>query len=476
MKHQDDASRPASAPSTQGASQPATAASSTAPASGKPQRVVLRVNRNLEVKGYLEREDDNTITVRDLRNQLQDFAKPHVGQIVRLVDPQPGQTGIVFMLDGQIREGIIIEDNFDFVIIEIEGIRANLKRATVSHVVLSPTVDEQYQAYKAAMQPGDRDAHLTLCQWLFEQKRYQLAHDELLDLLQQDEMPEARKLLNVVKAQLALQAPPEDGPASRPNPPKDGEHATENLPPAPEVQPISEQLLTDEDVNIIRVYEIDFDHPPRVTITPDTVRALIENYGTNSLIPASQTGRNALFRTAADNPMQIVRLMFELRSRDLYPKVQVNSEPYSLNLFRQRVHDSWLMNNCATTSCHGGPAAGRFQLHRRDHKDDRVRYTNLLILERLKLDPDWPLINYDRPEDSLLIQYGMSREIARKPHPRVDGWKPAFSQANPRLRQQAVDWIRAMMQPRPQYPVEYEPQAIGPAPSNPPEGPERVPP
>ena len=56
-----------------------------------------------------------------------------------------------------------------------------------------------------------------------------------------------------------------------------------------------------------------------------------------------------MLRAAADQPLDIVRLMFELRARDLYGQIQVNSEPYSMNLFRQRVHDTWLMNNCATS-------------------------------------------------------------------------------------------------------------------------------
>lgn len=472
-----DAAPPAPPPpttATSPATHPRTSQPASAAANGKRQRVVLRVNRDQEVKGFLQMEDGDVVVVRDLQGNLQSFAKSRA-QIVRLVEPDPGQSGLVVMNDGQVRQGIIIKDDFDEVIIEIEGIRANLKRSTVDHVVLSPTVDELYEQYKKTLQPGDHDAHFTLCRWLFEQGRYQLARDELLDLLEKAELPEARRLLNIVQAQLKLQAgaPPEANPNNHaprvPNaqaPEPDGD-----LPAAGPVRPaalIDDHLLTNDDVNLIRVYEIDFDHPPRVTITPDTVRALIEKYGTNSLIPASQTGRNALFRAAADNPLQIVRLMFELRARDLYPQIQVNSEPYALNLFRRRVHDTWLINNCATNSCHGSPFAGRFYLHLKDSKDDRVRYTNFLILERLQLDPDWPLINYGKPDDSLIIQYGLPRELARKPHPRVDGWKAAFSATNPRLRQEAIEWIGSMMQPRPEYPVDYQPPQIGqPAASRP---------
>ena len=457
-----DPAPPSTAPASAPASRPGSGSQPAGAITGKPQRVVLRVNRNTDVKGYLELEDDEVVVIRDLHGNRQSFAKARV-QIVRLTEPQPEQTGIVRMIDGQIRRGIIIDDGFNEVIVEIEGIRANLKRETVDYVELAPTVEELYAEYKKSLDPTNHDAHLTLCRWLFEKRRYELAKDETLALLEKVEMPEARSLLNLINAQLALKVKP--APAPEAEGAGDGEAAETPRPetdsgPVRLADVLPDQIISTEDVNLIRVYEIDFDHAPRVTITPDAVRTLIEKYGTNSLIPANQTGRNALFRTAADDPLQIVRLMFELRARDLYGQVQVNSEPYALNLFRRRVHDTWLINTCATNACHGGLTAGSFFLHRRDYKDERVRFTNMLILERLKLDPDWPLINFERPEDSLIIQYALPRDLARKPHPRVDGWKAAFSPANTRLKEEAIEWINSMMPPRPEYPVEFEPPVL----------------
>jgi hypothetical protein len=466
---------PSSAPSeTRPSSQPSTSPTTSPAKSTKGQRVVLLVNRNLEVAGHIELEDDDVIVVRDLEGKNQSFAKARVGQIVRLVQPEPGQRGVVVMRDGQTREGVIVEDDFDHVLIEIEGIRANLKRSTVSHVMLSPTVEQLYEQYKATLQPGHYDAHFRLCQWLADEKRYDLAHKELLLLLEQVEMADALQLFNIVDAQMKLRGKPVEGDAGQPgdehlgdapqNGAADGDGSLAGSVRAVDLMP--EQLVTKEDVNLIRVYEIDFEHQTRVTITPDTVRTLIEKYGTNDLVPASQTGRNQMFRTAADDPLQIVRLMFELRARDLYPLIQVNSEPYALNLFRRRVHDTWLINTCATNACHGSPFAGRFFLHRKNYKDDEVRFTNLLILETLQLDPNWPLINYERPEDSLIIQYALPRELARKPHPLVSGFKPAISPTNQRMKQDAIEWIEAMMQPRPEiegrpYGVEYQPPRVG---------------
>jgi len=459
---------------------PGPGASAPATQDGAEQRVILRVNRNTEVAGYVQLEDDDVIVVRDLKGDVQSFSKPRIRQIVRLVSPEPGQKGVVVLRNGQTRSGIIIEDTFTQVVMEIQNIRARLKRETVDYVQLEPTFREQYEKARAAIQPGMFEAHLQLCQWLAEEKRFDLAKTELDGLLAQKEMPEARQLLNLVQAQIDLAAgtiePPLDANATQEGASPEvgggkttasddgGDEGTEDdgattrrSGPVYPADMLPQTLIDRADVNIMRVYEIDFDSPPKVVISADTIRAMLEKYGTNDLIPGSQTERTALFRA---DPLEVVRLMFGVRARDLYPQIQVLTEPKALNLFRQRVHDTWLINNCATSRCHGGPDGGRLFLYRRNFKDDRVRLTNLLILERLHLVDGWPLINYDDPELSLIIQYGMPRSMARMPHPDVKGWKPVFSQNNERLKGAAIEWIRSMMQPRPDYPIDFEPPML----------------
>jgi hypothetical protein len=66
------------------------------------------------------------------------------------------------------------------------------------------------------------------------------------------------------------------------------------------------------------------------------------------------------------------------------------------------------------------------------------------------------LIDYDSPEDSLLIQHALPRNEARFPHPDVKGFRPVFSRANQRLLRDTLAWIRLMYQPRPRYPVSYD--------------------
>ena len=421
----------------------------TAPptASTTGQRVILTVGRDTHVRGYITLEDTDVIVIRGADSKLQSFPRSRVLQIVRLVDPKPGQTGVVFLRNGQRRPGVIIEDAFDHVIIEIDGIRTRLVREAVDHVRLDPTFQQRYQQYRTSARTSKQK--LQLCQWLIDERRYELAAGELQELMRVSPVPEAARLLTIVQAQLALGNPDLDP----------DEAGTGGDTDRTDTDRLPSQILSFEDVNLIRVYEIDFERPPNVAVDAATIRTMIELYGTNRVIPASERQRRALYRA---DPLEIVEILFTLQARDLYHRVQVISEPHALNLFRRRVHNAWLLNTCATTRCHGGVEAGRFFLHRRGYKDERVRYTNLLILQRQEFDPDWPLVNYDEPKMSLIVQYGLPRHLARRPHPDVKGWRPVFGRGGDRMLRDTVSWIETMMQPRPRYPVDYEPPQLGP--------------
>jgi hypothetical protein len=128
-----------------------------------------------------------------------------------------------------------------------------------------------------------------------------------------------------------------------------------------------------------------------------------------------------------------------------------------MKLFRDHVHAAWLVNNCATTRCHGGSAAGRLQLSNWRATSEESVYTNFLILERFKTEDGDSLINYEEAERSVLLQMGLPREDARTPHPAVPGWSPVFRTRENRRFKQALEWIGAMYRPRPDYPIEYVP-------------------
>lgn len=421
-------------------------------ASLEPQatkRVYLIVDRLTELGGPVVRETADEITILHAGRE-KTFPKNRLISLVTMVDPVPGQNGVLRMRDGTTFRGIVISDDLDGVVMEIAGIRTPFSRDKVLGVVLEDSDAAKYARMKAHIPEQDHVRRLALCRWLFDRRMYRECLAEVDALLEDFNIGEARRLRTTVAAQLALEEevePIEFGEEGG-RPIRSGTIPLKDLLP--------DRLLSTEDVNLIRVYEIDFRRPPRIAISPETIRTLIEEHAAHPSIPSTSEGRTRLFR---EDPVELVRLMFELKARDLYPQIDVESEPYALNLFRQRVHDAWLIGNCATSRCHGGLDGGRFFLHQRNSRDERVRFTNLLILLRLRLGPQ-PLVNFDRPLESLIIQHGLPRTEARFPHPDVPGWKPVFTNANQRLLADSLRWIESMYQPRPEYPVEYEPPIL----------------
>jgi hypothetical protein len=97
-----------------------------------------------------------------------------------------------------------------------------------------------------------------------------------------------------------------------------------------------------------------------------------------------------------------------------------------------------------------------------------VRYANMLNL--LRGSPKGlPFINFESPMESGIIQAGLPRDEAVQPHPEVPGWKPVFGRSIvPQRLADTLTWIKSMYQPRPDYPVEYQPPRMEvPAPGSP---------
>lgn len=422
----------------------------------RPRRVHLIIDRHSEAGGTVVSEDLDEISIA-VGDEVRTFAKNRILTIVELVDPEPGQTGVVRLRNGETFRGVILADAFDGVTMEIAGIRSFQPRTAVLRTTLEPSFEEQYRTLRKTIPEADHVRRLALCQWLFDRRMYEACRDEIDSLLEDFDLGEARRLRRLVEAQLSLESElpsrSDDGTSRR-----DGGSDSDRGPIALR-DLLPDRILTADDVNMIRVFEIDFRRPPRVTVPQQTIRTLIEQYAAHPAIPATSEGRTRMFRA---DPIDLVRLMFELKARDLYSEIEVDSEPYALNLFRRRVHDAWLIGNCATSRCHGGLDGGGLFLHNRNSRDDRIRFTNLLILLRSELGPQ-PLVDFERPLDSLVIQHALPRTEARFPHPDVPGWKPVFTNANERLLADSLRWIESMYRPRPAYPVEYEPPDLRPA-------------
>jgi hypothetical protein len=368
----------------------------------------------------------------------------------------------VMLLDGKRISGELVDQNLERIVIAIAGIQTTFKMDTVDKVRILAPVQDRYEMYKATIDPEDIDNRLKLAKWVFGRGRYDLALQEVEHVLKLEPgNPDAKELKNLVHAQQAV--------AAQKVAAKQGTGV--QVPQVPDFP-----LLTKEQINLIRVFEVDLKNPPRMLIQQDTIRRFLDKYaGTvvegKGQVPVNPSGRALFFRMT---PAEVLSWMFDLKAREFYPEVSVLENPKSFQMFRDRINRHWLINSCATAKCHGGEDAGRLWLYNRQQSSDAAAYTNFLILERFRLSNGQPLINYNEPSRSPLLEYGLPRDLAVNKHPEVPPsrgkWQPVFRGVEDDRFTQAAEWMKSMYPKRPDYPIDYKtpvpnaklPHSLGP--------------
>lgn len=371
-----------------------------------------------------------------------------------LTTPTPGVDVIVTLHSGQRIIAVFVARDERNLTVRIGAIQTRLPIDQIDRVVVQRPVIERYRSMRAVLDDADVERLLMLIEWLRVNHLYDEALAELSGVLElEPKNPEALRLKHLVEEQRRLrqrQVAPDHRTRKRSN---------RIVRPSERLLPGEFPLLSDEQVNLLKVWEINLDNPPRVLIDRATVDALLDRYSDDPSIPTTRDGREAFHRRA---PIDILETMFRLRARDLYSKVRVLTMPDSLDRFRNDVNGAWLVNNCATTRCHGGVDAQTLLLYNRRPRAERSALTNLLILERAHLPDGRPLIDFDKPDRSPLLQLGLARSESAYPHPAVRGFKPVFRTVDSPRYQQAVNWILAMHRPRAELPIDYQPPSPKP--------------
>lgn len=366
---------------------------------------------------------------------------------------RPLDEAVLVLRDGQRITGILVARTPDTITLRIGGIDTDFPASGVERFQVLPPVLDRYNDMRAAIDPSDIQQMLRLVEWLRARERYDLALAEVdRALAVTPGNPEAVRARALIVGQIELASKAGKRPKDDPRP--EGDAAT----PATRRE---FPLLTPAQINVIKVFEVDLQDPPNLLIPRDAITRLMTQHAGDPLIPATAEGREAMYRAS---PASILDIMFRLQARDLYPQVQVIGQPRSMRLFRDDVHRTWLVNACATSRCHGGEEAGRLQLATRRPASDETFYTNFLILDRYRLPSGIGLMNYEDPVRSPLLQAGLPRKDALFPHPVVPGpggrgdlWRPVFQSARDTRYLQAMDWIKSLYRPRPDYPIDYTP-------------------
>ncbi len=361
---------------------------------------------------------------------------------------EEGRVATVVLHDGQVMTGTLVSESDNSITLMINGIRSTIEHSKIRESYIQPPVEDRYRTMRATIEDDDTERLLQIVRWLIDKERSDLALEELKGILKLEPFnKEAVNLKTVAEQNLKLQAArnePKDPVENEPA--KQRRRANMAIPDFP--------LLTDEQINLIRVWEIDEKDPPKMRIKRETLEAVFEAYNEHPKVPETAAGRDAIL---AASQQEQLRFLFSIPARDFYHEIQVLEDPESIRMFRDSVHRTWLRNACATTKCHGGVEAGRLTLVRATATKPEVYYTNMLILERYRTNEGQAILNFQDPAESLLLKMALPRSQTDTPHPEVPGWRAVFKTTEDRNYRRAAEWIDAMWTPRPDYNIDYDP-------------------
>ena len=339
--------------------------------------------------------------------------------------------------DGKHYEGELLAEDDQKITIEVGEELIEIKRSEILSRELVPDVAKEYQQRRAKLRDDDLRGRFDLAKWLLTKRSYELAERELADIAERSpDDAKVKQLLEVVRKRLELRAEGNDEAPGK----------------------LRNRRLTNEQINIIKVYEIDLKRPrhPKVVVPNDVTNEFIERYAEQEPRLRGRQNLREFKRASGDEKLALI---FELKARELYPRVQVRGDPLALATFRRTVHRQYVLNYCGTTKCHGKPETEGFKLFAKRPSDDATVYTNYYLLHTYAEGKGF-MIDRDRPESSYLVQYGLPRVDASTPHPEAEGWQPKFRRADMPLQRQLTDWIEQLNNdPVPEYPIEYPPRA-----------------
>ncbi len=353
---------------------------------------------------------------------------------------------VVTTLDGRQLSGELLSQDEVTVTLMISGIKTPIPRRSIESIEIQPEPREQYRQKRAELENDDLDGRYRLAYMMYEKKWFDLSLAELNAL--EREFPDSDKV-RTLKTVVQSRIDRENETADRPSPTvattsngSDVNVVTES--------PGQEQLLTQEQINLIRVYEADLEAQPNVTLPPETIDKLFQTYASNDRLDKDQRA----FRRLPG--YEQLNILFDLQARELYGEVVIRQDSPAIKAFRSQLHQRYVLNYCATTGCHGDKSPGGLFLFRIQPNSDETVYTNFYILNQMQK-AQGTMIDRDEPRRSLLLQYGLKRDAAATPHPEVPGWRTQFINEQDKRFEAYVDVIDQLWKPAPEYGISYRP-------------------
>jgi len=208
--------------------------------------------------------------------------------------------------------------------------------------------------------------------------------------------------------------------------------------------------LSAEQVNLIRVYEVDLEEEPRVRIERDVLNEFLDEFGGRNGMPE---GRDEIRDFLRAPGWQQLDLFFKMRARGYYEKAEIQDEPEPLSQWRRNIHRRYVQGyffrhfgNLPIDAeiVYRETQVGEIPMFGRGRDEDTVAYTNFYILTQMTID-GIPVIDRQNPEESILLQWGLPREDARFDAPEdIEGWQPHFRDEDDPRFVEMVEWIQSL--------------------------------
>ena len=329
-----------------------------------------------------------------------------------------GRPGLVKTKNGTLYDGTI-EEKEGGISVNVRGIETVVPRDQVESITYGDFKTRWTEAYDK-LAADDAKGRVAAGRRAFDERMYDLAEKAARDAQTVDpNSAEAAELLRLTQTQRRLErnstANPDNGGPARPQ--------------QPAVKPAGQwTLLTPEQIN--RVKQTEF------KATDSKLRVNFKNNVRKKFYDASPnldiSYADFLKLPQAEQADRILRS----GAPELAKDVEINNDPESILLFRRDVLPL-VTQNCATSGCHGGPnaEASKFALVA-PATDNASVYTNFYVLKMKSMPVETngelgkpnraAMIDRNRADDSLLIQYGLPETNATFKHPQVASFVPLF--------------------------------------------------
>jgi hypothetical protein len=352
---------------------------------------------------------------------------------------------------GQELVGELLSETPETVIIVIAQIKTPIARADIAKLEYKKSIEEVFAQRRGALADDDVEGRYNLVYFLFAEEAFALAQQEVNLLAQAfPDNQDIQRLAMVIESKILLEAQREQAP-----PPKIKPRTPRGEKDEPK-QHVPSDLLTNEQVNLIRIWELPSDlaeAKPLINISRKTIDKLFEQYTASDEVPKGRQNQN---RFRALKGYEQLELFFTLRARSLYPEIIVKKDPPSLAEFRRFINPAYVARYFHRHF--GSGKFEQFKLFHRNPNNINEAYTNFYILSTTAIN-GMPLIDRAEPRRSLLVQWGMRRADAHYPAPDdIPNWRPFFKNQEDKRLLQYIEWIESLLyMPTPKYGIVYPP-------------------